>query len=295
MSIAVRTYADLLDRIEALAGKDSFTANEQTRILSLVNARLYSAYRRCDYWPRYFYVSEARFCDADTVAYTQASAVLVADAGTTDVNGYYQPVSTLNSKTLYYLGGDVDSIALFWTGTEWRIASDTSSTIQYYDDNGGVSPWSGTWQASSGGTAPAPAVTEDTRANIDTFFRLFTGPMYGTSPSGYELDFYVDDDGAHTTSTTTSYDQLYVTYKAPWDGPYAADSASIPLEFFEYAAHGVLSDWLRSAGQWDQARAEGAEAESMLNFELMRKQVQYNAQMYAPRYQTYISKQSRNY
>ena len=67
------------------------------------------------------------------------------------------------------------------------------------------------------------------------------------------------------------------------------------MEFFEYAAHGSLADWLRSAGNLEQAGAEDLVAEAMLNFELMRKQVQYNAQMYAPRFRTYISQQSRNF
>lgn len=295
MSIAVRTYSELLDRIEAMAGKDSFTTAEQTRILSLVNARLYSAYRRCDYWPRYFYVSEARFCDADTVAYTQDSAVLVSGAGTDDANGLYQPVPGLAAgERRWYMNGDSDSYYIQEAGMFANFTLSDPSTNTLYSSDTGSEPFDVAWNVIDG-ASPAPTVTESTRANIDTFFRLFTGPMYGTSPSGCELDFYVDDEGAHTTSTTTSYDQLYVTYKAPWDGPYAADSTSIPIEFFDYAAHGVLSDWLRSSGNFEQAGAEAREAEAMLNFELMRKQVQYNAQMYAPRYRTYISQQARNY
>lgn len=291
MSIAVRTYSDLLARVQALAGKDSFTANEQTRILSLANARLYSAYRRCDYWPRYLYISEARYVDEDTIPYTQGSAVVVSGAGTDEVNGIYQPVDTLNTKTRYYLNGDTESYYLkYTTGEYWEIGL----TGPLYSNSGGANPWTNNDYTFEDGASPAPTVTESTRANIDTFFRIFTGPVYGTGQTGNELDFYVDDEGAHPINNRESYTQLYVTYKAPWGGPYQSNSTSIPLEFFEYAAHGALADWLRSTGTFDQAQAEDAVAESMLNFELMRKQVQYNANLYAPRFNTYISRQARN-
>ena len=291
MSIPVRTYADLLDRIEALAGKDSFTTNEQTRLLSLVNARLYSAYRRCDYWPRYLTVGESRVMTDGIIPFTQGSAVVVSGAGTTDADGTYQPVGTFGGKAIYYLNGDTESYSIVW-GTFWTLISPDATDL--YQDDGGTDPWDGTWSLLDG-ESPAPTFTESTRANIDTFLRVYTGTVYGAQQTGAELDFYVDSDGAHMTNAVSDYNLLYVGYKAIWDGPYAANSTAIPYEWFEYAAHGAFADWLRSTGNFAQAGSEDAVAESLLNSELMRAQVRYNSQIYATRYSTYVSRQSRNF
>lgn len=288
-----RTYAELLDRIEALAGKDSFTSNEQTRILSLANARLYAAYRRSDYWPRYLTIGEARFVTDNTVPFAQESAVIVADAGTTDANGVYQPLVTqVSGSRKWYLNGDITSYYISEISGEFTLYP--PSGLSLYQSDAGAEPWSVTWSLSSG-TAPAPTSTQGTRANVDTFLRLYSGVVYGPNENGYELDMFVDNDGAHPTNTSTEWDQLYCTYKKVWDGPYLANSTAIPQEFFEFTAVGVLSDWMRSNGNFSDARFAAAEADELLNAELVSKQVQYNAQVYAPRYNTYISRQSRNY
>lgn len=294
----VRTYSDVLDRLEALCGKDTFTVGEQTRLLSLVNARWFKAYMSCEFWPRYSYVGEARFVNPTTgaVPFTQASVADVSLAGS-DVNGTYQPTGTLNSKTLYYLNGDTGSIALFWTGTIWRIASDVSSTIIYYATAGGTNPWNGTWSAITG-DSPVPTVAEGTRAEIDAFTRISTGAPYGAPTNyGFDCDFHVTVNGAIPLATpSVAYTQLYVTYRSTWGGPYAANATTVPIEFFEYIAHGTYADWLRSIGQnAPQAQAEDAVATEMLTYEMMKSQVQANAQVSRDRFQTYISNQSRSW
>jgi len=294
----VRTYSDILDRLEALCGKDTFTSQEQTRILSLVNARWFKAYTSCEYWPRYNYVGEARYINPTTgaVAFTQASVANVALAGR-DINGPFQPTGTLNSKTLYYLNGDTEQVAMFWTGSIWRIASDTSSTIVYYATAGGTDPWDGTWSVVTG-DSPAPTVTEGTRADIDAFTRLSTANPYG-GPScyGFDLDFHVTNNGAIPLATpSVPYTQAYVTYRATWGGPYEANATTVPIEFFEYIAHGTYADWLRSTGQnTPQAQAEDATAQEMLNYEMTKSQVQDNAQVSRNRFTTYISSQPRSW
>jgi hypothetical protein len=295
----VRTYSDILDRLEALCGKDTFTSQEQARILSLVNARWFKAYTACEYWPRYSYVGEARYVDPTTgaVSFTQASVVKVSGAGTNDVDGTYQPTGTLNSKTLYYLDGDTNSLALFWTGSIWRIANDVSSTIVYYATAGGTDPWDGTWSAITG-VSPVPVVAEGTRAEIDAFTRISTAhPFGGPESYGYDVDFHVTQNGAIPLATpSTPYTQLFVTYRSTWGGPYAANATTVPIEFFEYIAHGVYADWLRSTGQnTPQAESEDATAQQMLNYEMIKSQVQANGQIARQRFSTYISSQSRSW
>lgn len=294
MSLPVRTYAELLDRIEALAGKDSFTANEQTRILSLVNSRLYSAYRSCDYWPRYITVGEARPTTDNVVPYTQDTQVLVSGAGFTVVDGTYTYDGELNGKPSYISDGGNNAIQ--WDSGQWIISTDNNEFISVYaytstDDV--AYPWLATFVNET--TNPVPSVTEVSFSDIDTFLRLYTGPVYGSNESGCELDFYVGNDGAHPTNTQAEWDQLYVTYKRVWDGPYLANSTQIPQEFFDYAAMAVLADWLRSNGNFEEGRAAEAEANSILDFEKLTKQVLYNARIYAPAFNTYISHQNRNF
>jgi hypothetical protein len=46
-----RTYSDLLTLIRSLSGAGSFTAEEQTSILSFVNRRASEAYNMSQSWP----------------------------------------------------------------------------------------------------------------------------------------------------------------------------------------------------------------------------------------------------
>lgn len=56
-----RTYAQLLDTIEALAGVDSFDpSSEEGKILSFVNRRAFAAYSASSVWERFIVVGEER-------------------------------------------------------------------------------------------------------------------------------------------------------------------------------------------------------------------------------------------
>jgi hypothetical protein len=294
-----RTLADIVGRIQALAGKDNFDTQETARVLSLINARWFRAYTASEYWPRYITVGEPRYISPVTkaIGFSQDSAVFVSGAGTEDVNGVYQPTGTQNGRTLYSLGGNLESVTIYWTGSVWRISSDVTGTLVYYVSDNVLSPWLGTWTAVSG-ASPVAVVAESARADIDSFMRITTGSPQEASSSytAREIDFFVSNHGAHPTSAgSESFTQLFVTYKKEWGGPYAEDSVAVPIEFFEYIAHGAFSDWLRSSGQSiPQAQAEDAVAQEMLNYELVKSQSRANAQISGPRFSTYISNQSRN-
>lgn len=70
-----RTYAQLIDTIEALAGVDSFDpSSEAGKILSFVNRRAFSAYSASAVWPRFVVVGEERTVDAgQIVPYTETA------------------------------------------------------------------------------------------------------------------------------------------------------------------------------------------------------------------------------
>lgn len=294
----VRTYADVLDRIEALSGKDTFTSAEQTRLLSLVNARWFRAYRASEYWPRYIYVGESRAVDPDTgaIPFSQGSALIVSGAGLDDVNGTYQPIGTENGEPVFYLNGDTTGefpTKMVFSGANWVLYYNNGDM---YSTTGDLDPWAETWNVGDG-ASPAPSVTESPRADIDSFMRLSSAAPYGANPAtGYEVDFYVTNNGAIPLVTPqVPFTQLFVTHKAEWGGPYAANTTAVPIEFFEYIAHGAFSDWLRSTGQsLPQAQAEDGAAQEMLNYELLKSQSRANAQVNNQRFSTYISNQARS-
>lgn len=69
-----RTYSDLKNLILALAGVSSFTTDEETKIVNLVNRRASEAYNLSPSWARYLVVSEERnISTANTIPYTQTS------------------------------------------------------------------------------------------------------------------------------------------------------------------------------------------------------------------------------
>ena len=71
-----RTYSDLLTLIRSLSGAGSFTAEEQTSILSFVNRRASEAYNMSQSWPRYLIVGEER-----AIGSSPASTIPYAEAG----------------------------------------------------------------------------------------------------------------------------------------------------------------------------------------------------------------------
>ena len=70
----VKSYTELKALIQALAGVSSFTTEEDSKILSVVNRRAAEAYNLSPSWARYLVVSEERtITTANTIPYTQAT------------------------------------------------------------------------------------------------------------------------------------------------------------------------------------------------------------------------------
>ena len=68
-----RTYADLIELVQALCGIDAFAANEETRIKALINRRATKAYRATNYWPRFLVVGEERATTGAVIPYEETS------------------------------------------------------------------------------------------------------------------------------------------------------------------------------------------------------------------------------
>ena len=198
------TFTNLLSLVKGLTGNTAFTTAEETLVAQFINRRIYNAYRRSSYWPRYLVVGEARAATDSVIPFTQA---------------------TLNS--------------------------------------------------------------------IDTFLRIYDEEPYVTN-SVTEYEFVVTSDGARVLANTSDASTFYVDYKKRWDGDYnSTTNQAVPLEFFQYAAHGAFADFLRYDGQNEKATAEDGYAEGLLVLELENVMNQRNANTAAKRIRSHSTQQVR--
>ncbi len=67
------TYSNLLELVKALSGNTALTTEENSLVNQFINRRIYNAYRRINYWPRYLVLGEARAVSGGVVPFTQAT------------------------------------------------------------------------------------------------------------------------------------------------------------------------------------------------------------------------------
>jgi hypothetical protein len=67
------TYDNLFTLVKGLTGNTSLTTTEETLINSFINRRIYNAYRRSNYWPRYLVAAEARASSNNVIPFDQVT------------------------------------------------------------------------------------------------------------------------------------------------------------------------------------------------------------------------------
>jgi len=67
------TYSNLLSLVKGLSGNTTLTTAEESLVGSFINRRIYNAYRRNAYWPRYLVLGEARAASASVIPFDQAT------------------------------------------------------------------------------------------------------------------------------------------------------------------------------------------------------------------------------
>ena len=115
------TYSNLLTLVKALSGNTSLTPQEETLIGSFINRRIYNAYRRSSYWPRYMVLGEARAASSNVIPFDQV---------------------TLNSIDTFlrvydqqpYLTNSVDEFEFVVTYDGARVLANTDSLTTFYVD-----------------------------------------------------------------------------------------------------------------------------------------------------------------
>lgn len=279
-----RPFTELYGLVEALCGC-TFATQEQTRVNHFINRRARKAYAESEFWPRFYVVGEERvvseagllsdeqseLSEIGTVLRIHATApfltrgsVEYADfhktSSGTQITGYdpnsndamiVSGVIAQDATDTYLLLPDQiggrDAYAIFTDSTSFPNGSltyDESSagwTLAYVDDSTppGVSIWE----------APGDVATPDMATTWAPSFNA-TGTPVVTAGSVYVA---------------------FITYKAALTTTYGTadgEESDFPEEWFDYAAHGAYSDWLRSEAQQDRAALAEAEANEILMQEL---------------------------
>lgn len=279
-----RTYADLFDLIESLAGVDEFAPTEGTKILAMANRRLRQAYDACDVWPRYMRL-DARPAPDGYVPYSYDASAGIRTASSVTRNGTTVTFTTAGVDFNVVVGQRVMVSGL--TGTVdpngfFSVTSVDGQVVTYDLESGtGTETYTGTG-----------LLTPVTLPDVEVFVRLHDrNPLSGVG--GNEYDFYVDTNGANPIGNDPDLTGFWVTYKAIWDGPYNTASANIPQEWFYYAAHATYADFLRMDGQVDKAMAEEVVAQLYLDTEMAKASQQRNMNRLFRRISTYTSTQFR--
>ena len=131
--------------------------------------------------------------------------------------------------------------------------------------------------------------------SIDTFLRIYKDQPF-QNDSVAEFDFTLDVDGAHIIEGNLGATSAWVTYKRQLTDFYGDASSgtnvNVPDEWFEYLAHGVYADYMRSEGQQEKAALADQEAFSKLSEELLRNDNQTRG-IAARRFNTVASNQVR--
>ena len=310
-----RTYGDLFNLIQSLAGVGSFVESEQDDIANLINRRFLQAFNESPIWPRYIVSSEKR----DILALTLSGAT--ASTSTTVNQNYKLLGANTTGGSNVYQGVTTTTVIIYNTGTAWRVDTAASAAEQA----------SGTFTVSAGVQQfiEADTIKKDQITDVETFtgrdsstdsllvqgknlipyaqtgkttigsFNRIHRKQAFLNNSSIEYDFYVDFTGANILNITSTTDNsAFVTYKqqfTPFDvtSGYGDSTVEVPGEFFAYIAHSTYADFLRMDGQTDKAFAEEQRAEIALALELEKIDIISNNNTVNKRFSTYVNRQSR--
>lgn len=277
------TYQEIFDLIEALGGVDSFTADEQSKILALVNRRLYQAYRSSEFWPRYIVSAQARPAEEGLIPWEYDEV-----AGQRAISAATRSGTTVTLT----LASDVDVVpgmTIAVTGLTGTVSPNGSYKVVTVEDDSvtyELGAGTGTETYAGSGTMAPVAIPA-----IDSFIRIWPYNPFSTAPY-YDYEYYVEVDGARVVDSK-ALAGYWVAFKKRWDGPYTTAATTIPAEFREYAAHAAYADFLRMDSQVDKAMAEEAVAQQYLVLELDKAEHARNVNNSGKRITTYISRSNR--
>lgn len=303
------TYNNLVSLIEARMGS-SFGTTETTRLKHLINSRIHMIARESDLWENILIIGEERAVNTDTNTIPYTGAVFDATEDLTDINPYTASVDTFlrihkvnpwksQSATEYGFQGAVGGARLqgyssvFGLSKTVDSATATAGTVtielgasvyvDYYVDGEIQLEGFDTSPADINGTHTVTAVNSASYiAGRTQVSFVVTGASGSWSMAGDE-----------TAKTPVAY----CTYKKRISGTtYGTDTgetSTIPIEWFEPTAYGVMADMLAADNQFEQSLLWEGRYEKALQLELERLDAQMAAQTIGQQIYTNLSEQGR--
>jgi hypothetical protein len=301
-----RLYSDLFGLVQALCGV-AFSIADSIRIKALINRRANIAYRASNYWTRFLKVGEERYCTPAPVAATTTTAgngYFIETVGNTDydligatASAVFTGSISTTTLTVSAITSGTISVGDFITGTGLTTAGVQITALG--TGRGGVGTYTisptqatltsrtfksftvGSYFVATGAGSSTGTVrlatstipyTETGLSPVDTFLRVFKQAPYAAS-SVQEFDYTVTSSGAKLVSGDLNPLTAFVTYKAQFTDVYGDNTgevSDVPAEWFQYLAHSTYSDYLRAEGQQERASIAAAEADLVLQDELIR-------------------------
>jgi hypothetical protein len=127
------TYSNLLTLVKGLSGNTTFTSAEDALVGSFINRRIYNAYRRFAYWPRYLVIGEPRAASSSVIPFDQATLNSIdtflrvydeAPYVTNSVDEFEFVVTADGAKVI----SNTDSLTVFYVDYKKRWGGDYNST-----------------------------------------------------------------------------------------------------------------------------------------------------------------------
>jgi len=115
------TYSNMVALVKGLSGNTAFTPAEEVLVGSFINRRIYNAYRRYAYWPRYLVLGEARAASSSTIPFDQPTLNSID----TFFRIYDQPPYVTNS---------VDEFEFVITSSGAQVISNVDTLTTFYVD-----------------------------------------------------------------------------------------------------------------------------------------------------------------
>ena len=164
------TFTNLLSLVKGLTGNTAFTASEDVLVGQFINRRIYNAYRRSPYWPRYLVVGQQRAAADSVIPFTQATL----DSIDTFLRVY---------ETEPYVTSSVTEYEFLVTADGARVLSNTSDASVFYVDY--KKRWGGDYNSTTNTQVPLEFYQYAAHAAFADFLRYDGQNEKAAAEEGY--------------------------------------------------------------------------------------------------------------
>lgn len=107
--------------------------------------------------------------------------IIVAGAGSTEVNGTYVENGTVNERPLFIMSGESSYPRIYWASSAWNIAFANLKAFTFYKSTDDVATPNlcTTWSVNGNGQTPVPTVTAENTFVVDDEVYILANQYFG--------------------------------------------------------------------------------------------------------------------